>query len=262
MDSSTILLTGASRGIGAHIARKIACPGRTLLLLARTHEALYDTAKACNSRGAQVMTFGVDLAQPEEIATFVEQVVDEPIDMMINNAGVMFEEALPWETDPVSWWKTQEINVRAPYLLAHGLVPGMLARGGGRIVDLSSGAAVFDNAMSSAYFVSKTALMRFAGSLHEAGYNSGLRVFSVAPGIVKTDMTDNQLMHKNRTEWNSPNEVSEIIAAIADGELDSLAGTQVRAGTDSLEELRSRAKQGVGAAERKLRLTPWSDQSR
>ncbi|USR78721.1 SDR family NAD(P)-dependent oxidoreductase [Arcanobacterium pinnipediorum] len=257
MDSSTILITGASRGIGAHISRRLARPGRTLLLLARTHEALYGTAKACNLRGAKVVTFGVDLADPQQISTFLDQVTDFNIDMIVNNAGVMYEEALPWETDPDNWWKTLEINVRAPYLLARGLVPRMLANAGGRIVDLSSGAAVYDSSLASGYFVSKTALLRFAGSLHEAGYERGLKVFSVAPGVVQTDMTANRIMHQDRTEWNSPDEVSEIIALIADGELDALAGSFIRAGSDSIAELTSRARNGIGAVERKLRLTPW-----
>ncbi|QJC21861.1 SDR family NAD(P)-dependent oxidoreductase [Arcanobacterium buesumense] len=257
--STTVLLTGASRGIGAHIARNLARPGRTMLLLARTQEALYDTAKACNARGATVLTFGVDLAQVQEITHLCHKISEYPVDLLINNAGIMAEEALPWETDPHDWWLTQEINLRAPYLLAHALVPSMLARGGGRIIDLSSGAAVKDTALASSYYVSKTALLRFAGSLHEAGAEHGLRVFSVAPGVVQTDMTANRLMHQERTQWNDPQEVAEIIAAIADGTLDGIAGTQVRAGTDTVEELIRRSEQGVGVEERKLRLTPWEN---
>ncbi|WP_216388372.1 SDR family NAD(P)-dependent oxidoreductase [Arcanobacterium phocae] len=255
--ATTVLITGASRGIGSYIARGLARSGRTLLLTARTHEALYDTAKACNARGADVVALGADLGAPSDIDRVLSTILNYPVDLLINNAGVMEEEALPWDTDPQVWWNTLEVNLRAPYLLAHALIPPMLSRGGGRIIDLSSGAAVQDSAMASAYYVSKTALLRFAGSLHEAGYSQGLRVFSVAPGVVRTDMTVNRAMHEGRAQWNDPREVVEIITAIADGELDGISGTQVRAGTDSIAELRMRSKLGAGASERKLRLTPW-----
>lgn len=256
--ASTILITGASRGIGAHLARGLAREGRTLLLAARTREALYATARACTSRGAKVVTFAVELSDPESIAKLLEEVSEYEIDLLLNNAGMMADEALPWDNDSDAWWLTQEVNVRAPYLLSRTLIPRMLKRGGGRIVDLSSGAAVRDHDLSSAYFVSKTALLRLAGCLHEAGYDKGLRVFSVAPGVVETDMTVGTQMHEGRTEWTDPADVTAIVAAIADGELDGLAGTQVRAGQDSLDELRSRSESGVGDESRRLRLTDWA----
>ncbi|MDO5025849.1 MAG: SDR family oxidoreductase [Trueperella sp.] len=257
--AKTILLTGASRGIGARLARELSRSGRTLLLTARRRESLYGTARACTERGAQIYTYGVELSEPESVAQLIADIGEHSVDMLVNNAGVFGEEADPWQTDPELWWQTQEVNLRAPYLLQHALVPEMLARGGGRIVDLSSGAAVWDSAEASGYYVAKTALLRLAGSLHEAGYARGLRVFSVAPGVVKTDMTAAMRAHDNRTEWNEPSEVAEIIAAIADGELDGIAGTQVRAGTDSVARLREISARGVAESERKLRLTPWQD---
>lgn len=258
MDAArTILITGASRGIGAYLARGLAREGRTLLLAARTREALYDTARACTSRGAQVVTFAVELAEPDSISRLLDEVRNYPIDLLINNAGIMADEALPWDNDPDAWWLTQEVNVRAPYLLSRTLVPAMLQRGGGRIIDLSSGAAVRDHDLSSAYFVSKTALLRLAGCLHEAGYDQGLRMFSVAPGVVATDMTIGTIMHEGRTDWTDPADVTAIVCAIADGELDGLAGTQVRAGQDSLDELRQRSAASVSDNARRLRLTGW-----
>lgn len=255
--AATILITGASRGIGAHLARGLAREGRTLLLAARSREALYDTARACTSRGAKVVTFAVELSDPASIENLLAEVEGFEIDLLVNNAGMMADEALPWDNDPDAWWLTQEVNVRAPYLLARTLVPRMIERGGGRIIDLSSGAAVRDHDLSSAYFVSKTALLRLAGCLHEAGHDKGLNVFSVAPGVVETDMTVGAIMHEHRTEWTDPADVTAIVSAIADGELDGLAGTQVRAGQDSLDDLRRRSDAGVSEESRRLRLTGW-----
>lgn len=255
-----ILLTGASRGIGATIARMLAKPGRTLYLAARTREALYGTARACTERGAAVQTFAVDLADASSVQALATRIRDEfeGVDLIINNAGILGPEALPWEAELTAWWETQLVNLQAPFILQQILVPGMLERGGGRIIDLSSGAAVKDDDLCSSYFVSKTALLRLAGSLHLAGNNRGLKVFPVAPGVVRTDMTSGMQMHIGRETWNEPTEVAELISAIADGELDGIAGAQIRAGADQLADLKElSAKQVADEDSRRLRLSDW-----
>ena len=259
--SKRILVTGASRGIGRHIAVGLARPGRTLILVARTLDGLEDVAGECEDRGAKVCTIACQLENHDRLAHMLDIVrADGGADMVVNCAGIFGEEKLPWETDPDLWWQTQLVNVRAPYLIQHALVPGMLERGGGRILDLSSGAAIKDRDDSSGYYVSKTALMRLGGCLHEAGYARGLRVLEMAPGVVLTDMTRDMLMHEGRTEWTDPADVAALVAAFADGELDGLSGCQVRAGADSLEELRARSARGkIGEDERRLRLSGWAE---
>ncbi len=259
--SERILVTGASRGIGRHIAVDVARPGRTLILVARTLDALEDVAGECEERGAKVCTMACQLEDTGDVARMLKAIkADGGADMVVNCAGIFGEEKVPWETDPELWWQTQLVNVRAPYLIQRALVPGMLERGGGRILDLSSGAAIKDRDDSSGYYVSKTALMRLGGCLHEAGYVRGLRVLEMAPGVVLTDMTRDMLMHEGRTEWTDPADVAALVVAFADGELDALSGCQVRAGADSLDELRARsARGGIGADERRLRLSGWAE---
>ncbi len=255
-----ILLTGASRGIGATLARVLAEPGRELFLVARTREALYGTARACSERGAKVQTFGVDLAVASQVTALAQEVRDDfgGVDLLVNNAGILGPEGLPWETDPEQWWQTQLVNVRAPYLLQRILIPDMLQKGGGRVIDLSSGAAVTDDELCSAYFTSKTALLRLAGSLDLAGRDKGILVFPVAPGVVETDMTRAMSMHIGRDAWNDPQQVAQLVKAIAAGWLDGVAGCQLRAGVDTVEQLQERIACGeVLRSSRRLRLTDW-----
>ena len=251
-----ILVTGASRGIGRASAEALARPGRELHLHARSVDALEETEALCRAAGAATVLHSADLSLTEDAVRLATEVAD--LDMLVNNAGVSGTERLPWEITPDEFAQTLTTNVLAPFILSSAAARAMLDRGG-RIVDLSSGAAVTDRADSADYWVSKTALMRLGGSFHEAGHGRGLMVFEVAPGVVQTDMTLGMRMHDGRSQWTDPSEVSSIIAAIADGELDGLAGTHIRAGVDSLDELRVRAARGAGPGERRLRLTPWQD---
>ncbi len=263
----SVLVTGASRGIGAHIACGLARRGRSLTLVARKASHLEEVARHCKELGATVCAIGADLSKVEDVTAMLDVVVgDGGVDLVVNCAGIFGEEVLPWEGNPQLWWRTQQVNVRAPYLIQHRLVPLMLAQGGGRILDLSSGAAIKDRADSSGYYTSKTALFRLGSSMHLAGFEAGLRVLEVAPGVVLTDMTRNMVMHVGRTEWTEPSEVAAIARAFSEGELDGLSGTQVRAGSDNLAQLRERSdarlisgavRPGNGDDERRLRMTSW-----
>ncbi|WP_124053738.1 SDR family NAD(P)-dependent oxidoreductase [Arcanobacterium ihumii] len=258
--SSSILITGASRGIGVAIATQLARPDVTLHLVSRRKEDLEDVAAQVCEKGAEVYTYSVDLASVESLSGFLKEIKNHgfAIDMVVNNAGILGPECFPWEAEIDEWWETQLVNVRAPFIIDRELIPLMLTRGGGRIIDTSSGAAVLDDPLYSSYFVSKTALMRLGGCLHEAGRDYGLKVFEVAPGVVKTDFTKRMIMHEGRTRWNSPTEISQIIEAIALGKLDGLSGTQLRVGVDTLPDLMQRSERGVDQNECKLRLSPWA----
>ena len=97
------------------------------------------------------------------------------------------------------------------------VAPHMLAAGGGRIVNLNSGAARRAGADASAYNVSKTALARVTGSTHLAGWARGIRAFDLMPGVVRTDMTESMDAHAGRTEWTDPAEVTELVLALVSG---------------------------------------------
>ncbi|WP_182048991.1 SDR family NAD(P)-dependent oxidoreductase [Changpingibacter yushuensis] len=257
--ANRILITGASRGIGAYIAEGLANSSRTLILVARKASHLDPVASACETAGADVCILGCDLSKRESIAQMIKVVLsDGAPDMIVNCAGVSGQEVAPWESDPDQWWQTQLVNLRAPYLIQRWLVPTMLERGGGRILDLSSGAAVTDFETSSDYWTSKTALFRLGSSMHVAGFERGLRVLEMAPGVVQTDMTRHMKMHEGRTQWTDPEDVVAIASAFADGKLDGLSGAFVRAGVDSLGSLIEKSIAGIGGDERRLRVTPWA----
>lgn len=238
MSQPVAVVTGASRGIGAHIA-----------------EALQDSGYAVE-RGSRSTAPVTDRAAVE---AWVGEIVARHgrIDLLVNNAGVIDAEVALVDSDPDEWWATVETNVRGPYLMSHAVLPH-LTRGSGRIININSGAAYKNDDIATAYNVSKGALARITSGIG-LGSERTVLTFDLAPGVVRTDMTESMDAHRDRTEWTSPAEVTELLLAIARGELDAWSGRMVRAGTDTIESLVARAAQGLGENDRTLGLIPWGD---
>lgn len=260
----TAVVTGAGRGIGAAIATGLAERGYRLALLGRTAAHLHGTAKRIAARvpGAEVHVIEVDLvdaAQVRDAARAVERAVGR-VDLLVQNAGVIEHAEVPFCDDDVEdVWRVIETNVRGPLLLAHALVPGMLAAGGGRIVHLNSGSGYRGGTSYTGYYVSKGALARLTTQLDTQYRDRGLLVFDVAPGVVATDMTAAMPTHADRTAWTPVEAVAELVDAVGRGELDELAGRFMRAGADTVASLRERTGQILATDARRLTLSLWGE---
>lgn len=237
MTQRVAVVTGASRGIGQHIAQALEQAGYAV------------------ERGSRAVAEVTDRASVER---WVEEIAARRghIDLLVNNAGVIDAEVPLEESDPDEWRQTMEVNVLGPYLMTRYVVPHMAAAGG-RIINLNSGAGVRPGALASAYNASKTALARVTGSTHLSGRAHGIRAFDLAPGVVHTDMTASMRAHDGRTEWTSPEEVTDLVLALASGELDAWSGRMVRAGLDTAESLRARSAAGLREIDRTITLVPW-----
>lgn len=240
---SVALVTGASRGIGRHLALGLAEAGYDLVLVATDTPLLEELREEISAAapGVEVLVAAADVTSVESVARVVELAESElgGIDLLVNNAGRIDSEVPLWEADPDEWWNVMEVNVKGPFLLARAVVPGMIARGGGRIVNINSGSGTRDFAESTAYTASKTALFRVGGSVSLAA--PGVRTFEMAPGVVRTDMTEGMRAHENRTEWTEPADVVALLLAIARGDADHLSGGYLRVGLDAPEDLRERS---------------------
>jgi NAD(P)-dependent dehydrogenase (short-subunit alcohol dehydrogenase family) len=232
------VVTGASRGIGHHIAQALEQGGYAV------------------ERGSRAVAEVTDRASVER---WVEQIAARRgrIDVLVNNAGVIDAEVPIEESDPDEWWQTMQVNVLGPYLMVRCVMPHLAAAGGGRVINLNSGAGVRPGAHASAYNASKTALARVTGSTHLSGRAHGIRAFDLAPGVVHTDMTASMRAHEGRTEWTSPEQVTDLVLALASGELDAWSGRMVRAGIDTVASLRARAAAGLRESDRTITLVPW-----
>lgn len=243
------LVTGASRGIGALLAGALRGEGWQVVGLSRSG----------GTDPAGAPTTACDVTDQDAVAAAVAEFMAEwgRIDLLVNNAGLVEPETPLWEADPDRWWEVIETNVRGPFLVTRAVVPHMIAAGGGRVINLNSGSGTRESPVLTAYHASKSALARLTGGVAVAGAEHGVLAFDLAPGVVATDMTHSMAMHRDRTEWTDPQDVTALALALAQGELDSFSGRMVRAGTDDLDQLRARSAQGLGDGERMLRLRPW-----
>ncbi|MFC8600251.1 SDR family NAD(P)-dependent oxidoreductase, partial [Isoptericola sp. NPDC057191] len=257
----TALVTGASRGIGRVVAVGLARAGLDVALLARDTAALAEVAAEVRGLGRVALELPCDVTDLPAVAAAVGR-AEAPtsegglgrVDLLVNNAGRIDAEVPLWEADPDEWWSVLETNVRGPFLLSRHVVPGMLARGGGRVVELNSGAGSHDNAEATAYNASKTALMRLGAGLHAAGHDRGLRVLELAPGVVRTDMTGAMRAHEGRTDWTPVERTVALTTAFARGDLDACSGWFVRASHDTPESLARLAARASAPAARRLRV--------
>lgn len=182
------LLTGASRGLGVHIARAFAREGVNLVLVARSADRLARVREEAVSQGVNAVTVPADLGETVQM----ERVVDEaerrlgPIDILVNNAGVQFTDAFE-KYPPARIALAVNVNLVAPMLLTRALLPGMLARGAGHIANVSSLAGKIGLPSSAPYGSTKAGLIMFTHSLRTELLNTPVGASVICPGFVAGD---------------------------------------------------------------------------
>jgi NAD(P)-dependent dehydrogenase (short-subunit alcohol dehydrogenase family) len=185
------VVTGASRGVGRHIAIRLAHEGAAVALLARSETGLEGTRQLLASSGARALSLPVDVANPESanrVKDIIEQDLGSP-SILINAAGVFGPIDLVKDSDPAAWIETIMINTVAPYLTCRAFVDGMIRAGWGRIVNVTSAAALHEpGPINSAYGTSKAALNQFTRHLASELKGTGVTANVIHPGDVKTDM--------------------------------------------------------------------------
>lgn len=263
LEGQVALVTGASTGIGREIATRLAAEGAAVAGLARGADRLREAMRAVGERtGARVLPVAADVTDPAAVDEAVRQVQDVlgGVDLLVNNAGLIDAAEVPlWEADSDQWWSVVASHVRGPQLFVHAVVPGMVARGRGRVVNLVSGMGTRAVPDYSAYSVGKAGLIRLTEALAASLAGTGVTAFNVAPGLVRTDMTEAMPTWHGHTAWTDPEHVTELVTQVASGRLDAWSGRFLRAGVDSVETLPDVALLVDGGRQLRLRAHGGDD---
>lgn len=193
----TALVTGATKGIGRHLAVALAHAGADVVVSGRDLDELIDVAGAVEGQGRRVVAVSADLALPEEVQRLGHQALSAwgRIDVLVNNAGVSFPEpALEQKLE--AWDRTLAVNLRAPFLLSQILARSMVEHGGGRIINIGSQSGEVGLQNHAAYCASKGGLHNLTRALAVEWGPYNITVNAVAPTVIMTPM--------GKMAWSDP----------------------------------------------------------
>jgi len=192
LEGKTAMVTGAGRGIGQAVAVELAAAGMTVALVARSEDQLADTAQQVRHLGAVAVVVPADLADLIQVTRAIHLATDQlgTVDVLINDAAMVGPLGQSVLVDPTEWALTFNVNVVAAAALSFAVLPGMVERGWGRIVNVSSAIAAHPEAMvgMNAYAASKAALEAHTVNLAAELAGSGVTVNAFRPGSVDTAM--------------------------------------------------------------------------
>jgi NAD(P)-dependent dehydrogenase (short-subunit alcohol dehydrogenase family) len=243
------VVTGGGRGIGRAVAEGLAAAGASVAVWARSAAEVQATARAIRATSGRATAHALDVTDSGAVARAAQEI--GPVDLLVANAGTMLALGEPWEVDEDDWWRDVETSLRGAFLCARAVLPAMLERGHGRILNVSSNVAVRPSPYQSGYAAAKAGLLSWTEALAAAAEPHGVRVFSVSPGYVATAMT--QRMHEAAAgrpwadrlasgEPLDPKLFVRLVLFLASGAGDALTGRYLHA-LDDVEALARRADQ-------------------
>jgi NAD(P)-dependent dehydrogenase (short-subunit alcohol dehydrogenase family) len=257
---SVALVTGGGRGIGRAVARELAIEGFAVAVLSRTGSELEQTVQLIARDGGTAIPIVADVTSPADVESGLEaaRTVGQ-IDLLVNNAGVGGPIGVMWDGDPDSWWRAVEINLRGTFNCIHAVLPGMVERRSGRIINVASDAGAYRWPLVSQYSVAKAGVIKLTENLAAETRRHGIAAFAIHPGLVRVGLTEHS-MNGNAAEGSpqasvqawvrrqveegrgvEPERACDLVVRLASGEADALSGRYLTV-HDDLAELVAQAE--------------------
>jgi NAD(P)-dependent dehydrogenase (short-subunit alcohol dehydrogenase family) len=233
MTGKTVLITGASRGIGEATAREFAAAGANVALVSRGEEAI---ARLAGEIGERALAIPCDVSRYWEMAAAVDacQQTFGGLDVLIGNAGVIDPIAHLWNADPDAWGKAIDVNLKGVFHGMRAALPVMAARGGGTIITVSSGAAHNPVEAWSQYCAAKAGAAMLTRCLHLEARMKGIRAMGLSPGTVATQMQReikaSGINPVSQLDWSAhipPNWPAKALLWMCTGDADAFAGEEI-----------------------------------
>lgn len=248
--AGTALVTGGSDGVGRAVALGLGAAGFAVAVLARSAEMLEETRALLESNGTPSVACVADVRDFEAVASAVASIESKlgPISTVVNNAGTSLAIGPLWEVDPGAWWTDVETSLGGAFNVCRSVIPGMIARRQGRILNVSSYAGLRAAPYQNGYGCAKAGLANLTESLAVSLLPYGIRVFTVTPGFVRTSLTDHLTESPQGRRWLpelqtrdslDPDLFVRLTVTVALGGADILNGRFLHA-LDNIGELVSR----------------------
>ncbi len=215
LKNKNALITGAGKGIGKAIALALAKEGVNVILLARSQNEIDNVAAKARSLRVKALAITADVSDIHSVNTAVEKALSEfkTIDILINNAGIAsFGKFL--ELEPAAWERIIQVNLMGTYYVTRAVLPNMIERQTGDIINISSTAGLNGNALTSAYSASKFAVLGLTDSLMQEVRKHNIRVTALTPSTVATDLAiELKLTDGNPEKVMQAEDMAELIIA-------------------------------------------------
>jgi len=232
-DGKTAVVTGAARGIGLEIARQLAAGGATVVMVDVLADVLAQAAQALTASGAKVLTYQVDVTDEAAVEKLTDDVVEKTgrLDILVNNAGITRDDLL-LRMEAKMWDLVMAVNLKGTFLMTKHAARPMLRQRYGRIVNLASVSGLVGNPGQANYSASKAGVVGFTRTVARELAKRGITCNAVAPGFIKTDMTD-VLPEKAKemalaaipmARMGTAEEVARVIAFLASDEASYVTG--------------------------------------
>ncbi len=210
------IVTGGGRGIGRATALALAREGAAVAVAARSAAELEETVRLVHDQGGSALAVPTDVRQADQVRAMVEKTVDAfgPVDILVNNAGVArFAPVL--EATEEDWRLMFEVNLLGAMLCTKAVLPSMIERRRGWIINISSSAGIKGYVNQSGYCASKHGLLGFSKVLALETQPHGIRVHAICPGAVDTQMARTHRNIDDPADWMKPEEVAETVVFLA-----------------------------------------------
>ncbi|MDE0941799.1 MAG: SDR family NAD(P)-dependent oxidoreductase [Alphaproteobacteria bacterium] len=244
LEGKSAIITGASRGIGAATAREFAKLGASVVLAARTLGEIQAIASEIWAAGGQATAVACDVSRYDDVLEVVErcQQAYGRVDVLVNNAGVIEPIGPLAESDPELWGAASDINYKGVYHGLRAAIPVMLSKGGGAIVNISSGAAVSTLEGWSQYCSSKAGALSLTRNADFEYRDQGIQIVGLSPGTVATEMQViikasgiNPVSQLDPSVHLPPETVAKAIAWLSTKDATEFAGTDVSLRDDDMQ---------------------------
>jgi NAD(P)-dependent dehydrogenase (short-subunit alcohol dehydrogenase family) len=250
------VVTGASRGLGRLLSQALAESGAAVGLMARSADELTAVVREIKQAGGSAVAATGDASQPADVERAIGHIRGRlgPIDLLVNNAGIAGPSGSTWELSPDAWWETVQVNLGSAYLCSRAALPEMVARGNGRIVNITSKAGAQRWPQQTAYAVSKAAIIKLTENVAAETSSSGVCVFSVDPGLLPIGLSAAAIAgtaapgsaEARRDAWvrrqlaagrgAEPDRAARLVTRIAAGDADPLSGCHLSV-HDNLDQM-------------------------